>query len=612
MFLLSSCSGNFFNKINIKNLVDPDKVAPIVRINSTPITLDGDQTYQLEYDAFDNNGGSGIKSVSIFYSPDGNASNFKLLGSGQAGTGVSTPICIPNKNHTQPTFKILATDKSGNKFEKMIGDVSGQNYSIAISNPVSPAILSSNGLITNRPNTELSPASCPLTQCSANSLKYESFSTDTFLIFNDAAQPALADLGWDTCSNVVANKYAINFGAEGPYNLKLWSKTTALDFDGITPLDLVSTAATSINVIYDITPPTISVTSFTTVAGGVPVDVVFSASDLNGVATNEMQYAADGNTFVTVASNITGSYSWTPPVANTTTSKFKIITTDNAGNINEATSNAMIIDSIAPNAPVATLISPYITSSTTATVTIADCTDREKILINESMIAPSPSSPDWQNCSTLPAGISQVLTGPLAQGIHNLYVWAKDAGGNISPSDTFSEIYDSIAPAINLSAFPTLYKGGDPITLNFSTSDTNGVATFTLEYSPDGVTYSLLSNLATNATSYNWTIPVENSSTARFRLTSSDVATTANTQVLVSPNFTIDTTPPSTATLFVEGTVITGKSLGNYRINDCSDVARVKITRGGAGTPLATDSGWQTCSEAAYTLKTNDFSALLL
>lgn len=597
-----------FNNIQVKKLIDPDKIAPTVVIHSTATVLNGDNDFLLTYNANDNAGGSGIKRLDVYYSPDGNSSNFKFIGNGPTGANVSVPICVPNKNHPQPMFKIVATDKTGNKATQIIGEDSGAPFSITPSEPINPTLTSSRGLITNQLNTQLEISACPKTQCSQSSLKYEGYPNDVYLFFNDSTQPAALDAGWVSCQNILSNQYTTpDFIAQGPYTYKVWTKTSEMEFDGTTSLNLVSSTSNSITVIYDNVLPTISVNNLTTVAGGVPVDVTFVASDLNNISNNKIQYAADGVTFVDVADNITSPYSWTPPLSNIATAKIKIITTDTAGNINEATNNAFTIDSINPSAPVATRISPYITSSTTVTATIADCLDKDKILINESPIAPATTDSNWQNCSTLPAGISQAMTGPVIQGLHTLYVWAKDPGGNISASNSFDVIYDTIAPTINLTAFGTLYKGGDPITLQLSTTDTNGVSSFVLAYAEDGITYSNIATLATNATSYNWTIPVANTSAARFRLTSVDNATTANTRVVISSNFTIDTTPPSTASLFVEGTSITGKSYGSYRINDCSDVTHVKIVRGGSTTPLATDSGWQTCTDAAYALNTNDF-----
>jgi len=610
ILFLSACDkGGMFNKISVLKLVDPDKTIPELSITSTPVALTGDHTYTLHYDVEDNAGGSGIKRIEIYYSPDGQEATYKYVGNGAVGLNASVDFCVPNKNHSQPTFKVIAYDKSGNKAIKYIGDVSGQNFSINTTNPVIPTLTSTRGLVTKSNSTQLAISACPQTQCSATSLKYEAFPTNTFVLFNNAAQPLASDADWISCSNVLANKYTTpNFSTEGPYTFKVWTKTNALEQDGTTALNLVSSTSNSITVTYDVTPPTNTLSNLTTVGGGLPVSVTFTQSDLNGIASNKLQYSADGTTFVDVASNVTSPYSWTPPTDNSTTAKLKLITTDNAGNTQEITNNFFNVDSIVPSAPSVTLISPAISSSTDVTVRVADCTDRDKILINESPIAPASSDGNWQSCTTAVGGITQTLTGPLVQGNHNLYVWAKDLGQNISPAATnLSFIYDTTVPTLSLTAFNALYKGGDSITLNFSATDTNGISSFKLEYSPDGTTYSLVDTLANNATSYTWTIPAANTSAARFRLTATDGATTTNTATLVSSNFTIDTTPPSVASLFVEGTVITGKSYGTYRINDCSDVTNVLVERTSTGTPAENDSRWVPCSQAAYNITTNDF-----
>jgi hypothetical protein len=73
-----------------------------------------------------------------------------------------------------------------------------------------------------------------------------------------------------------------------------------------------------------------------------------------------------------------------------------------------------------------------VSSSTSTTFTITDCIDRPYVLVSESVIAPSAGDSAWQTCSTSAAAISYTLVGPVLQNSHTLYVYAKDAVGNIS------------------------------------------------------------------------------------------------------------------------------------------------------------------------------------
>ncbi len=69
---------------------------------------------------------------------------------------------------------------------------------------------------------------------------------------------------------------------------------------------------------------------------------------------------------------------------------------------------------------------------------------------------------------------------------------------------------------------------------------------------------------------------------------------------------TYDTTAPDKSSIVIEGTNLTGKSLGTYRFTSCGDITKVMINKAGAP-PLSTDSGWQTCTDTAFSLTYNDF-----
>lgn len=68
---------------------------------------------------------------------------------------------------------------------------------------------------------------------------------------------------------------------------------------------------------------------------------------------------------------------------------------------------------------------------------------------------------------------------------------------------------------------------------------------------------------------------------------------------------TYDVTPPDNTGIIVEGTTLTGKSQGTYRLTSCSDITKVLINK--AGVPSASDSAWQNCSTSAFSIKYTDF-----
>lgn len=70
-------------------------------------------------------------------------------------------------------------------------------------------------------------------------------------------------------------------------------------------------------------------------------------------------------------------------------------------------------------------------------------------------------------------------------------------------------------------------------------------------------------------------------------------------------NVVYDTTSPDLTGIVVEGTNLTGKSLGTYRLSDCTDIDKVLVNKAGAP-PLATDAGWQNCSQTVFSIRFTD------
>jgi hypothetical protein len=271
-------------------------------------------------------------------------------------------------------------------------------------------------------------------------------------------------------------------------------------------------------------------------------------------------------------------------------------TKDSAGNISSSSNVTMTLDTTPPGAPAANLASGAITSSTTVSFTITDCLDRPQVLVSESVIAPLVSDSGWQTCSTTSAAINYTLIGPVLQGQRLLYVYAKDAVGNISSSTTAAITYDSINPTLSLSAsLDLLYKGGNTIPLSFGASDLNGLSSFRLEYTTDGTNYSLSHTFAPTDSAYTWTVPASNTTTARIRLVAEDNATPANTSIAYSDVFAVDSTPPSAPTLARTSNAFSTSTAVTMTVGSCTDSYSILITETNTQ-PSASASGWQLCS----------------
>lgn len=505
---------------------------------------------------------NGIASTKLQYAQDGSTFSDVVL-------NPTSPYTwnIPTHNTSTAKLKLIVVDNAGNSTS-----VDTISFVIDSTPPLSPNLTLTSAVLTNNVNSTYTALSC---------------SDTPYLLFNEGSQPANNDANWVACTTV-ANSHAFSFAAvEGVHTIKAWSKDSVGN---------VSTTSTDFNITYDVTAPTNSLNNLAaSVRGGSSTNVIFSQSDTNGIASHKIQYAQDGVNFSDIVSNPTSPYSWSIPTHNTSAARLRLITVDNAGNSNQKTTNSFIIDSTPPSAPVANLFSPAISSSTTVALTVTDCLDRPGIFISESMIAPSENDPAWLTCNTTAGGLSYILVGPVLQGLHNLYVYAKDSVGNISLSTPLSMNYDTVAPTLNLATtLSGSYQGGSTISLTFNTSDSLGISNFRLEYAQDGSTFSTVQTFAANATSYTWTFPSDNTTNARIRLVSVDNAITANTSTVTSGLFTIDSTPPSAPAVTLASAYYSSSTNVTLTIADCADRPFILVNEGTQ--PTSGAAGWVACS----------------
>lgn len=124
-----------------------------------------------------------------------------------------------------------------------------------------------------------------------------------------------------------------------------------------------------------------------------------------------------------------------------------------------------------------------------------------------------------------------------------LRIIATDTAGNTHSATTSAFVIDSTAPVLTLETL-TAVAGGSTEAISLSATDSlSGMDTLDLYYAADGVTFVLLSALATNATNYNWAVPASNIIIPRIRLVGVDLA--GNTTTITSSAFTIDSVAPT-------------------------------------------------------------------
>lgn len=396
-----------------------DSIVPVANI-TTPTTLRGGQSYTVNFNSSDANG---VSSHTLYYAADG--VTFSSIATPAVGA-TTYSWTVPTANTTTAKLRIVAVDVAGNT---KTTDTAA--FTIDSTPPSAPAIVLASTSLTNSTAITFTATSCADTP---------------FVLVNESTQPAMGDAAWQACTTTpAAITHTLSPATEGTHNFKVWSKDAVGN---------VSTVATTISVIYDITPPTLSLANLpTAIRGGNTQAVTFSATDTNGVATYSVLYAADGTTFsTTLLSNPTTSpYTWNIPVVNTSASKLRITATDNAGNSTSFTNNAFAIDSTAPTPPTITRFSPSPTNSTSITMTSSSCADSPLLLVNEGT-QPTRTDPAWQSCSTTAGAITYTLS-PATEGVHTLKIWAQDAVGNVS--STFASVtvtYDITPPALTVTS----------------------------------------------------------------------------------------------------------------------------------------------------------------
>ncbi len=118
---------------------------------------------------------------------------------------------------------------------------------------------------------------------------------------------------------------------------------------------------------------------------------------------------------------------------------------------------------------------------------------------------------------------------------------------------------DNMSPAIpTVGTVPSLLRGGQILDITWTpTSDAHlGSNPIKIEYASDGAIFTTVAGNELNDGSYTWTVPSDNTATARIKITATDLA--GNTSFYESNIFTIDSTAPSIPTGGIIGTTVQG------------------------------------------------------
>jgi hypothetical protein len=120
---------------------------------------------------------------------------------------------------------------------------------------------------------------------------------------------------------------------------------------------------------------------------------------------------------------------------------------DLAGNISSSGQVSLTLDRTPPSPLSVGLASPVMSNSLTSAFTLSSCTDYHSVLVTETNVKPNGSSLGWISCSTGAGAISHDFVS-LTEGNRSLYVWGRDAAGNISESTRVDRVYDKTPPLV--------------------------------------------------------------------------------------------------------------------------------------------------------------------
>ncbi|MEC7276986.1 MAG: Ig-like domain-containing protein [Bdellovibrionota bacterium] len=455
-------------------------------------------------------------------------------------------------------------------------------------------------------------------------------STTTFTVDSTPPTLSLPDLGSHvpggasqtvnfslSDANGVANwelQYAsdgVNFTtiATNPTSPYTWSTPTTETTNGTLRLVATDNAGNPDNIatspfIIDSSDPIISLSPIPSpLRGGSTTTLSYSVTDASPITSLTIEYAADGINYSFVAT-VTGStsYAWSIPSDNNPSSRIRMTAVDSAGNTGSTVSNAFIVDSTAPSANLNNLaalirggVNQSITFTTSDTNTIAS------IALNftsdgstYSNVINNPTSPyTWSvpSINTTNARLQLIAT---------------DGAGNSTTVTNNSFTIDSTPPTINLSNTASLLQGGATESLTFSSSDSSGVASTSLEYAADGVNFvSIGSNLSSP---YTWTIPSHDTTTAKLRFSATDNA--GNTQSVVSSAFSIDSLAPVLSITDLPSIIRGGNSQSvTFRATDTSGFSNLIVEFAADGSTYSTLIPHEASSPYTWTIPTVDTTA---
>lgn len=321
-----------------------------------------------------------------------------------------------------------------------------------------------------------------------------------------------------------------------------------------------------------------------------------NCTDINSVFINESTVPARTDAGWQSCTTNVGGITYTLPTVEGL-HNLQVWTKDNVGNVQPTSATvAVYYDVTAPAIIVTT--PPSLAGSNTYTINWT---------ITEQYIDTTKSFTYdyWNGSSWINIGSQSVPVGPHSSASFSaswtppaldridikLRVKTTDLAGNAGLGASSSFEIDSTAPASTLDNPPTILRGGDTQPLNFTATDSNGIASLSFEYAADGVTFIQVTSTLTSP--YSWTIPTDNVAAAKVRLVSTDPV--GNQTIITTTPFQVDSTPPPAPAISLQTPIYTKVTGVAFTMAACdANNSEVLINTGAA--PTDADPTWVTCN----------------
>ncbi|MBI4689990.1 MAG: fibronectin type III domain-containing protein [Nitrospirae bacterium] len=387
--------------------------------------------------------------------------------------------------------------------------------------------------------------------------------------------PSASSSGWTTITSTTSYSASVSWYlscVDGPCTIYVWYKDAAGNVSGIY----------SDSISFDTTAPTNG--TLTATAGNAQVSLSWSGfSDAtSGISSYKLMYSTSSTpSSCSVGTQIcsgTTSSCTTTGLTNGTTYYYRVCAKDNAGNASTgatASATPQASDTTAPTGSITVNSGASYTNSTSVTLALS-ASDSVGVTgyylstssttpSSTSSTTPSASASGWTAVTSTTSygeGVSYTLSS--GDGTKTIYVWYKDAAGNVSTTYSDSIVRDTTAPA---DGTLTATAGDAQVSLSWSgfSDATSGIGSYRLMYSTSSTPSSCSIGAGSTGTQIcSGTISsctatgLTNGTTYYYRVCAKDNAGNASTGVTASAKphssaITLTLTPPTNTSIYQYG-----------------------------------------------------------